>query len=453
MGKLHFRHALLREGWAEDVLIEADAAGDITGIRSGAPRGEGEPCEGMAIPGLPNLHSHAFQRGMAGLAERRGGIDGDSFWTWREVMYGFLGRLDPDDVEAVTRQAYVEMLEAGFTAVGEFHYLHHAPDGTPYEDRAEMLSRVAAAARDAGIGLTLLPVFYAQGGFGGQPLTERQRRFVCDPALFAELVASARRYAAFLPDARIGVAPHSLRAVTPQGLAEILPLAEGGPVHIHAAEQVREVEECLDALGARPVEWLLGNAGVGPSWCLVHATHMLASEVEALARSGAVAGLCPVTEANLGDGLFEAALYASVGGRFGVGSDSNVRIDAAEELRTLEYGQRLRDQARNVLGRRNASTGRRLFETAAAGGAQALGRRIGALAEGMRADIVALDAEHPALAAKRGDLLLDGWVFAGGRECVRDVWAHGRHVVREGRHSDRDVVRHGFARTLEKLLA
>src|SRR5690606_11701310 len=290
--------------------------------------------------GLPNLHSHTFQRGMAGLAETRG-PSGDSFWTWRQVMYGFLGALTPEDVEAVAAYAFLEMLEGGFTAVAEFHYLHHGPDGAPYANLAEHCERIAAAAETTGIGLTLLPVFYAQGGFGAQPANEGQRRLLNDPERFAQLLEGARKAVASLPDARVGIAPHSLRAVTPESLAAVLPLAEGGPVHIHIAEQVKEVEDCLAWSGRRPVEWLLDNAPVDGRWCLIHATHLTDAEVGGIARSGAVAGLCPITEANLGDGIFAGVEFAGQGGLYGVGSDSNIEITAPGELRQLEYSQRL----------------------------------------------------------------------------------------------------------------
>lgn len=451
MSKLHFSHALLPEGWAEDVLVAIDGRGDIADVSpQAAPDGAATRIDGVALPGLPNLHSHAFQRGMAGLAERRG-AEADSFWTWREVMYRFLDRLTPEDVEAIAAEAYVEMLEGGFTAVAEFHYLHHDIGGAPYADPAELAGRIAAAAAEAGIGLTLLPVFYARGGFGGAPLAGGQRRFGSDPDGFAELVEASRAHLAGLADAALGIAPHSLRAATPDDLAAVLAAAPPGPIHIHAAEQVREVEECLAALGARPVEWLLANCAVDARWCLIHATHMLPAETAALARSGAVAGLCPVTEGSLGDGIFDGAAYLGAGGRFGIGSDSNIRLDAAEELRTLEYGQRLRHRARNVLGLPGLSTGRRLLEAALAGGAQASGRRLGRLQAGARADIVVLDPAHRALVGKRGDEWLDGWLFVGDRSAVRDVWAHGRQVVAEGRHVAADRVQARFARTVERL--
>jgi formimidoylglutamate deiminase len=447
---LHFAHALLPDGWAEDVRIELEG-GRIAALAAGAPPRDAERHAAIALPGLANLHSHAFQRAMAGRAET-GGSGPDSFWTWREVMYRFLARLTPEHLEAFAAQAYAEMLEAGFTAVGEFHYLHHAPDGRPYDDLGEMTGRIVAASAATGIALTLLPVLYRQGGFGGQPASDAQRRFVNDPARFLALLARARAQAAALPGTQVGVAPHSLRAVGPDDLAALLDAVPAGPVHIHVAEQRREVEDCLAWSGQRPVEWLLAHHPVGPRWCLVHATHMTADETAALARTRAVAGLCPITEANLGDGLFGLPGFAAAGGSFGVGSDSNIRIDPAEELRLLEYGQRLAHQARTMIAPPRASSGRTLFDAARSGGAQALGRAAAGLAQGAPADIVALDPSHPALLAQDGDGWLDGWIFAGDRLLVRDVWAAGRHVVAEGRHVDRDALRRRYAAALRALL-
>lgn len=338
--------ALLPEGWASQVRITL-AQGRIVAVQpEAAPGGADLRCE-VLLPGLGNLHSHAFQRGMAGLTEV-GGRSGDSFWSWRELMYRFVDQLDPDSLQAIAEQAYVEMLESGFTRVGEFHYLHHSPGGTPYAQAGEMSGRIAAAAANTGIGLTLLPVFYAHSDFGGAAPNVAQRRLIHDIDGFARLLDDCRHSLKTLPDAVLGLAPHSLRAVTPQQLAELMPLTDG-PIHIHIAEQQREVDACLAWSGQRPVEWLLANAPADTRWCLVHATHVTASEVQAMAQRGAVVGLCPITEANLGDGIFPMQAFAAAGGRFGVGSDSNVLIDAAEELRLLEYGQRLTLQARNVL--------------------------------------------------------------------------------------------------------
>ncbi len=449
MHSLWFEEALLPDGWAQNVRLTLEA-GRIKAVDRDVPRAPGESTHGIALPGLSNVHSHAFQRGMAGLAERRGPAH-DDFWTWREVMYRFLDRLTPDDVEAIAAQAYAEMLEAGFTRVGEFHYLHNDVDGRPYANRGELAERIVAAARGTGIGLTLLPVFYAHGGFGGAEPKPGQRRFVSNPERFAELVASARVAIRAVPDGVVGIAPHSLRAVTPDDLAAILPLAEGGPVHIHAAEQVREVEDCIAWSGVRPVQWLLDHAPVDENWCLIHATHLDPGETTRLAASDAVAGLCPITEANLGDGVFPTPSYLEAGGRFGVGTDSNILIDAAGELRMLEYAQRLSARARNVLAaEEGASVGAALFKGARAGGAQALGAGPAALEVGAQADIVTLDSDHPSLVGRRGDARLDSLVFAGAR--VTNVWCAGEQVVAEGRHRKAEAIAARYRVTLKRLL-
>lgn len=431
--------ALTAAGWAEQVAIGIDAAGRITEVTPAAlPRGERY---GMILPAPANLHSHAFQRAMAGLTERRGPDPRDTFWTWRRLMFRFLERLTPEDVEAVTAFVQMEMLEAGFACNTEFHYLHHRPDGAPYGRLAEMSERIAAAAAETGIGLTLLPVLYEQGGCDGRALAPGQVRFGNDPDRFARLHEGAGAALAALPaDARLGVAPHSLRAVTPRGLAAAVALGGGGPVHMHLAEQVAEVEEVLAAYGARPTEWLLANAAPGPDWCLIHCTQMEPAETLALAATGAVAGLCPITESSLGDGIFDGVRFLGAGGRIGIGSDSNIRISLAEELRTLDYSQRLRDRSRAALATSDMSTGRRLFGAAAQGGAQAAGRGAGVIAPGEWADLLALDMAHPDLEGRRGDTAIDSFVFAGDSGMVSDVWSAGRHLVASGRHRARERI-------------
>ncbi|MES2337519.1 MAG: formimidoylglutamate deiminase [Pseudomonadota bacterium] len=444
----HFASALLPTGWVENVRI-AICDGVVGSIERDALAKPDDDRHAIALPGLPNLHSHAFQRGMAGLAERAGPSD-DSFWTWREIMYRFVDRLTPDDLQTIAALAQVEMLESGFTRVGEFHYLHHDPSGGAYADRAEMAAAIGAACAETGIGLTLLPVFYAHSGFGGAAPTAGQRRFVHDLDGFAALIEASRRVIAAIPDGVLGVAPHSLRAVTPDQLAALLPMQDG-PIHIHAAEQTREVEDCLAWSGARPVEWLLDHMPIDRRWCLVHATHMTPTETRRLARSGAVAGLCPITEANLGDGIFSALAFLAEGGRFGIGSDSNVRIDATEELRLLEYGQRLRLRGRNVLAN-GGSTGAALWTGALAGGAQALGA-VQSITPGASADFVTLDPGHPDLAGRRGDTILDALVFAAGRSAIDGVWRRGRQVVTNGRHVARERIADRYRATLARLLA
>jgi formiminoglutamate deiminase len=405
----------------------------------------------VGLAGMPNVHSHAFQRAMAGLTEYRG-QEHDTFWTWRELMYRFLAHMSPDDIEAVTAQAYVEMIEAGFTRVGEFHYLHRDPAGQLYDNPAELSERIAAAAQRTGIALTLLPVFYAHGGFGGAAPTDGQRRFVCTLDEYARLFEASRAIVATLPLAGLGIAPHSLRAVTPEELRAVLPLAGGLPVHIHAAEQLREVEDCIAWSGLRPVEWLIEYAPVDRRFCLIHATHLTAGEVSRLADSGAVAGLCPVTEANLGDGVFPATSYLAAHGSIAVGTDSNVCISAAAELRMLEYTQRLRDRGRNLLAAPDRSTGRVLFEAALSGGAQALGAAA-AIAVGAPADLVSLDLDAPALAAAHsGDQILDSWIFAAHGGVVDSVWCAGVKQVVNGRHQAREPIAARYKSVLNRLL-
>lgn len=452
MRKLFFDHALLPEGWAKSVTLDIEA-GTIRAVFVNAPPAGREHIPGIALPGLPNLHSHAFQRAMAGLAETRG-PSGDSFWTWRQVMYGFVARLTPDDLEAITALAFMEMLEGGFTSVAEFHYLHHDHDGRPFANRAEMAARIAAAAGETGIGLTLFPVFYAYGNIGGAPPSAAQCRFVNDVDGFLALAAEARTAVAAVPDGTIGIAPHSLRAVTPEALRAIVSATPSGPIHIHAAEQTKEVEDFAAWSGRRPVEWLLDAMGADARWCLVHATHMTPSETSALARSGAVAGICPLTEANLGDGIFDGVNYLAAGGAFGVGSDSNIEITAPGELKALEYSQRLQHHGRNLLAQREGeSTGRRLYEGALAGGTRALGRRVGALAAGKRADIVVLDGANADLAAASGDRWLDHYIFAGGRRLIDRVLVGGEDIVTRGRHRAHDAIAARYGRTLARLVS
>jgi formiminoglutamate deiminase len=448
--QLHAALALIESGWRRDVLITLEGAW-ITGVAPDAPAPRGcERIAGIAVPGLANLHSHAFQRAMAGLAERRG-PEQDSFFTWRETMYRFLAHLTPDDVEAISAWLYVEMLEAGFTSVGEFHYLHNDPGGAPYADPAEMAARIVRAAGESGIGLTLLPAFYANGGCGARPPRPGQARFVSDLDGFHRLMEGSAAHVARLPGAILGVAPHSLRAVDGKELRRLTQGFRQGPIHVHAAEQRAEVKECLAWSGARPVEWLLDNVPVDRRWCLIHATHMTPSECERLARSGAIAGLCPITEANLGDGIFPLPRYLAAGGLIGVGSDSNVRVSLPEELRTLEYAQRLRARQRNRAGPPGASTGRYLFDAACRGGAHALGLTGAGIAVGQRGDIVVLDGDHPVLVGRSGDAILDSWIFAGGEGVVRDVFAAGRRVVAEGCHVHGDRLSQRFRATQQRL--
>ena len=447
--------ALLPEGFADGVRLEVDARGDLVAVEVAAAPAGAERLSGVVLPGMPNVHGHAFQRAMAGLTERLAPGEA-SFWTWREVMYRFLERIGPDELRTVAAQLYVEMLEAGYTAVGEFHYLHHQPDGRPYADPAELSWAILEAQRSSGIGLTHLPALYMAGGFGGRPPEAGQRRFVHDLNRFADLLQRLAPRFADDPDLRLGIAPHSLRAVPDEALRDIVALADAigpaAPIHIHVAEQVKEVRDCLEWCGARPLRHLFDVAPVGLRWCLIHATHMDEAETAMLAQSGAVAGLCPTTEANLGDGLFPLGGYLAAGGRFAIGSDSHVSISPVEELRWLEYGQRLDTLRRLVAAsEEQPHCGARLWRDAQAGGAHALGRQIGRLAPGCRADLIRLDAAHPILAGRRGDALLDALVFSGNVSLVQDVMVGGRWLVQGGRHLRRDEVAEAYRATVRRL--
>lgn len=443
---VHASVALLPTGWAPNVRLQI-ADGRIAKIEAHAAAVDGDERVGVLVPAMPNVHSHAFQRTMAGMVETRGPSE-DSFWSWRTLMYRFALSMKPEQVEAIAAQLYVEMLEAGFGRVGEFHYLHHDRDGTPYANIAELAERIAAAAARTGLSLTMLPVLYAHAGFGGLQPLDGQRRFINTPDRFAKLFDGCQKAVSSLPDAVVGVAPHSLRAVTETQLHFAAQLAPHAPLHIHIAEQVKEVEDCIAWSGTRPVAWLMDNADVSDRWCLIHATHMTAAETDRLARCGAVAGLCPITEANLGDGTFPAAAFLHAGGAVAIGSDSNVLIGVGDELRQLEYSQRLAHRARNVIAPANGSTGRRLFDAALAGGAQALGAKA-ALVTGHAADFVSLDTS--AAPYLGGDQILDGWIF-GGLVKPDTVWIQGKAVVREGRHIARDDIGRDFQKAMRQLL-
>jgi formimidoylglutamate deiminase len=456
-------HALLPGGWARDVLLEWDDQGCLRTVRpdSTAPAGV-TVAAGPLLPGMPNLHSHAFQRAFAGLTEYRGqnpGAEHDSFWSWRTLMYQFAGAVMPDQLRDIATALYVEMLEAGYTSVCEFHYVHHERDGRHYADDATLSSCLVEAATRAGIGLTLLPVLYQTSGFGGLAPTEGQRRFIRSTDdmlhLLERLKPLCERHGA-----RLGLAPHSLRAVPPDGLTQALrglhAIDPTAPIHIHIAEQTGEVDACLAWSGQRPVQWLLDHAPVDKRWCLVHATHMTPDEYQGAARSGAVAGICPSTEANLGDGIFDMTEWRSQGGRWGIGSDSHACVNAAEELLLLEYGQRLATRQRNVLardGERDAATAMTL--DAVLGGAQASGRPVAGLAVGQQMDCVALDARHALLRElPTPQAMLSSHVFASHRRsAIHGVWAGGRLLVHEGAHRLAEETRNAFITARSELLS
>lgn len=443
--------ALLPQGWARDVLVTVDG-GRITRATPGQPP-QGQRV-GALLPAPANCHSHAFQRAMAGLSERRGDRPTDSFWTWRQLMFAFLDQITPEQAQAIAAMVQVEMLEAGFGASVEFHYLHHQPGGVPYADLAEMSARIVAAAEQTGIGLTLLPVAYQFGGLDQRALGPGQVRFGNDPGRFARLVeGAAMAMRALPPDAVLGVAPHSLRAVAPGDLAGLAGLRPDAPIHLHLAETLAEVDEVKAHLGARPVEWALANLPLSDRWCLIHLTQMQTHETEALARTGAIAGLCPLTEASLGDGIFDGVRWRGAGGAVALGSDSNIRISLAEELRQLDTSQRLRDHSRAALATADHSTGRRLWQAAAEGGAKAAGRDSGRIQPGALADLTALDLAHPDLEGLTGDTILDSFAFAGDSRMVSDVWSAGRHMVQGGRHIARDAVVQAYRAAVRPLRA
>ena len=458
--------AMIEDGWAEGVVIEIDDAGLIRAVETRADAKGCERIEGAVLPGMANLHSHAFQRAMAGLAERTGANDpkdprlakGDDFWGWRDVMYGFLARLTPGQLEAIAGWLYLEMLKCGYTGVAEFHYLHNAPDGSPYDEATEMSSRIVAAAARAGIALTLLPVLYQSADFGGRPAIDAQVRFAKSTDEYLDLITALNERYAGGPNFRLGVAAHSLRAVPPEALAEMTRAAgaidPAMPIHIHIAETTREVADCIAWSGAPPVAWLLDHAEIDDRWTLVHATHMGEDEVTRVARSGAIAGLCPTTEANLGDGLFALPGYLREGGRIGIGSDANVALDPFEELRLLDYGQRLLHRKRNPsLPDQDAGIGAVLWRRALGGGAAALGSPTGRLAPGTRADLIAIDTDRAGLAGRTGERLLDSLIFAPARDAVRDVMVGGAWMIKDRRHGFEDDLAASYRAAIAEIMA
>ncbi len=442
--------ALTACGWADNVRIEIGPDGRILGITPGTePEGQRV---GTLVPAPANSHSHGFQRALAGLTETRGAQSSDSFWTWRKLMFRFLDALTPEQVEAISALVQMEMLEAGFATNVEFHYLHHQPGGAPYQQLGEMAERVVAATQTSGIGLTLLPVQYQFGGCDQRPLGPGQIRFGNTPERYARILQDSAAALTQLPaDSVLGVAPHSLRALARQELQAAASLLPGGPVHLHLAEQIPEVEEVQAAWGSRPVEWALDNLPLDDRWCLIHITQILPHETKTLAKTGAVAGLCPITEASLGDGIFDGVRWMDAGGKISIGSDSNILISLSEEMRLLDTTQRLRDHTRAALATSEHSTGRRIFEAICAGGAQAAGRGSGQIATGEWADLLAFDMDHVNLAGLRGNSILDSFAFTGDSRMVADVWSAGRHLVQEGRHIHRETITNAYRKAVAPL--
>jgi formimidoylglutamate deiminase len=457
MRSLFASDALLPGGWARDVLIEWNERGVITRAEAGQARGSAPEAGGPVLPGMSNVHSHAFQRAMAGLAEFRGHPT-DDFWTWREEMYRLVTLLTPEDVEAIARYLYIEMLEHGYTTVGEFHYLHHDRDGKPYAERAEMSNRIVAAAQEAGIALTLMPVLYAHGGFGHKPLSPAQRRFGGDARFITELVAELRDFHLPHSTLRIGVAPHSVRAVDALVLTEVVEeatrLDPSMPIHMHVSEQVGEVSECVATHGATPLDWIADLVPIDARWCFIHATHLTQLEMRKLAATGAAVGLCPMTEANLGDGIFEFERWFEAAAPWCIGGDSHVSVSPFEELRALEYSQRLRHRVRNVSASEQApDVAANLWGRAAEGGARALAQPSGTISAGKRADLVVIDASEVDFESLTASAMLGISMFGGNSNRVRDVFMGGEPVVTQGRHPRRDAARAGYRGALRRLRA
>ena len=449
---IHCSHLLTADGWIDNAVVQLDEYGLITAMNKGSAADAAKSLSGHVIPGMPNLHSHAFQRQMAGLScgftKRE-----DSFWTWREAMYHLAQNLTPGQMQAIAAWLYVEMLQSGFTSCAEFHYLHHQTGGEPYDNIAEMSARLVEAATTSGIALTLLPVLYCHSGFSRERVSVRQLRFFNTPDGFLELYTACSELLHGQPLHRLGLALHSLRAVSGEQLDHVLQRVgnSAASIHIHIAEQPGEVEECLQFLGARPLAWLLEHQDIDQRWCLVHATHLDDEEIRQAAATGAIAGLCPTTEADLGDGVFEMGQWLAAGGSFGIGSDSNLRLSVDEELRWLENEARLLSGRRNVLARDGLSCGRFLYEQAARGGGCALGQPVGKIQMDYRADLVELDEQHPLLEGKEGDTVLDTFVFAGDRSMIRSVYVAGKLVIEQGRHAQQDDLANGFRKTMKEL--
>lgn len=430
--------ALLPQGWASNVHVVVGEDGLIAAIDP--PELGSHPEErvaGFVIPGMSNAHSHAFQRGMAGETEYRLSAQ-DSFWTWRQLMYALANRIEPEDLKVLATQLFVEMLKSGYTAVAEFHYIHRRPDGALYPGPNPLWQAIAAAAADAGIALSFLPTLYQTGDFGEAPLKREQARFALDTDEFLKSVEARLREHAGSRTERTGVAFHSLRAVPlpvlTRTVGELKSLDPGLPLHIHVAEQIKEVESCRAHTGRRPIELLLDTGLIDRHWCLVHATHATDAELAGIAAAGACVCVSITTEANLGDGFFDAARFLELGGRLSIGSDSQSTVSPAEELRWMEYQGRLRERRRGVLAGSETHLGTRLWRDAARDGAAAIGQPSGVIAVGARADWVVLDAEHPSMAGAAAASALDHLIFAGGSAAIRHVMVDGRWRVRDGRH-------------------
>lgn len=468
MTRYFAKTALLPGGWAENILIETDRLGYITDISPAADDTNADSSDieilgGTLLAGMANLHSHAFQRAMAGLTEYAANPE-DSFWSWRTLMYRFANLLEPEDFGAIAAQLYIEMLKAGYTCVGEFHYVHHNLDGVPYDDMALLSRYHIEAALAAGISITHIPVLYAYSNFGGEAPHDGQKRFINDVDGICVILESLRRDYGDHACVSFGVAPHSLRAVNENMLHELLQerrnIDPALPIHMHIAEQVKEVDDCLHYCAKRPVEFLHSLTEINDTWCFIHATHMSEGETRLLAESGAAVSLCTTTEGNLGDGIFPLVEFIKANGSFGIGSDSNSSISIAEELRWLEYGQRLKFRRRNLAVKKDGAgdndtvhIGRFLYQNAAETGRRSLGQPIGKIETGYRADWVILEDEHPLLAGRKKNFMLDSFVFAGNQSLVKDVYVGGKKVIADGVHQNEQSVRENYVRTIRKILS
>ncbi|QUX93235.1 formimidoylglutamate deiminase [Marinomonas sp. A3A] len=446
------QRALLSSGWAKDVLFSVQNGQFHSFSADSVPTTDCHVLSGPVLPTLANVHSHAFQRVMAGAAEVSLNPN-DSFWSWRDLMYKIVQKLTPDDAHIIAKQLYIDMLKAGYTQVGEFHYLHHDVGGKHYGQLGEMSNQIIAAADESGLGLTLLPVLYSHSGFGGQAPNAGQARFINSTDSYLALHQACDKALANHPRHKLGICFHSLRAVTKPQIETVLSaLKQDVPIHIHIAEQQKEVQDSLAFSGQRPVEWLHNEVGLNGRWCLVHATHLTDTERQAIASNQAVAGLCPTTEANLGDGIFPGVAFEQDGGRWGIGSDSHVSLSIVEELRTYEYGQRLRDQQRNRLYRADqTSIGDNLYQQALLGGNQACDVSLG-LIQGNRADFIVLDESHPFIAASEAKDLLNRWLFATNENLVKDVFVAGKHTIKDFHHQHEDSSRLAFTQVIKKAM-
>lgn len=455
MSKLYAENILIGSQWQTDKTLSIDAKGLISSIEAGRDP-QARLMNGPVIPGMVNCHSHAFQRAFAGYSEYRGKTE-DSFWSWRDIMYRFVAKMTPEDAHSVASFVYTEMLKAGYTSVAEFHYLHHQAGGAHYDDPAEMSHQIINAASTTGIALTHLPVLYSFAGFGEVAPSKAQARFIHSTEDYLKLIDQLNETYSNQENFRLGIAPHSLRAVSESQLKEIVAhiraINKNAPIHIHISEQMQEVNDCLRHYGQRPVEWLLNNYSMDENWCLIHATHLTDSETKQLAKSGGVVGICPLTEGNLGDGIFPTVEYLGFGGKFAIGSDSHIGINVAEELRLLEYGQRLTRNQRAVLVDENCSSvGQYLYTKAARDGANAIGQNVGEIAIGKRADLVVLDSEHPSMFSKQESYILDAAIFACSELPVKDVYVAGKQVIDSGQHQSQSEVTEKYKSVLARIV-